>query len=197
LTSRKAFHALPQMLAYQESVGTEHYRSQMKRLEWHPDYIRVLKVIEGAQQGVTLLAAMADELAYCTARMITFHSGWNEQLALATHFWLKNKGFPNHDAVLFCDAYRGKLETIASQLQTEPRDVWLIDDSMPGLLEAFSTLSQAQQTVLSEHLTLVAFGHADVPAHAPIRLIPFPGWKEIQLIEKEFDYDKEIQRRQS
>lgn len=195
--TREAFDALPEAQVHLARVGVRRYQYQLDALEWHPHYVFENKVIDGAANGVRYLAERSGTLKYCTARVINFDEQWNMHLARITHIWLQNNGFPYHDQVLFCDGIPAKLTAIAAMMRNREQSVLLIDDSAKNLIEAFKGLSQDDQDILREYLTLAAFGYDECDGNYPIPVIPFPGWNEVHnlAVEKEFDY-AEKQRRQ-
>jgi hypothetical protein len=199
MLSLKAFHRLPQVQAYQEKVGQERYTRQLAILEWHPEYVVQNLMIRDALAGVHYLAELADDLGYCTARVITFHDQWNADLARMTHLWLDKWHFPNHNQVMFCDGYIGKLVAIAGYLKEEPgARVVLIDDSADMLLHAYDQLSATDQQVL-RRLTLVGFGYdedEEAPVDHPLRALPLLNWHNVFHLEKEFSHELDIRRRE-
>lgn len=191
--SREAFHELEQVKAYRAKVGEEKYRWQVEAIQWQSSYVLQCGVIEDALAGVLRLADIADDIGYCTARVIPFDEKWNKMLSASTKLWLKQQRFPNFEQVLFCDGIPAKLTTIANELRTardeqEEAHVWLIDDCIDPLLKGFSELSSDDQELLEKHLTLIGFGDDEIRIHDRLHVIPLPDWQDVQRLEKEFNY---------
>ena len=186
--TKEVFHLLPEVQAYIENVGLGRYQSQLARLQWHPGYVMQCLLIRGASEGVKYLAGKADELGYCTARMISFHDEWNRDLARATHMWLRKQQLPNSDQVLFCDGFKAKLMAIVTYLREHSgAHVLLIDDSANDLLLAYTQLDVNDQHILQNGLTLVAFGYDESVDH-PVQVVPLADWTRVGDLEKEFDH---------
>jgi hypothetical protein len=180
--TRDVFDILPEVEEYQAKVGMDRYHYQLEALRWHPDAVIACNVIDGAWHGVRYLAQRVNVLKYCTARVINFNGVWNADLARVTWIWLKNNTFPHNEQILFCDGVKEKLTKIV--------------DCPEKLLNAFGELPGADQHLLSEHLTLAAFGYDECDQGYPLNIIPFPSWKEVinLAVEKEFNYAKESRR---
>ncbi|GCE18972.1 hypothetical protein KDK_27720 [Dictyobacter kobayashii] len=118
-------------------------------------------------------------LSYCTARVINFNEQWNAALARSTWIWLKNNDFPNEGQIFFCDGPQAKLTRIVAMIRERAQSVLLIDDSLEMLLSAFDALPNENQRVLSEHLTLAAFGYEECDQESTLQVIPFPNWAEV------------------
>ncbi|GHO83002.1 hypothetical protein [Dictyobacter formicarum] len=190
IASLREFGALPQVSAHRTKVGSDRFRRQMELMRWHPLNIVGCRVIDGSVEGIQYLAQRSSSLQYCTARFIEFDAAWNTDVANSTKSWLKNNDFPNAELVMFCESPRAKLTTIAAMVRAQKQPVYLIDDSLDLLLDAFDTLSMRDRRVLKTYLTLIAFDHCEEECNQsyPLRVVPLQSWQEIQCIEKEFHH---------
>jgi hypothetical protein len=191
--TRDVFDMLPEVKAYRAKVGVNRYHYQLEALRWYPDAVITCNVIDGSWQGVRYLAQRVSALKYCTARVINFNAEWNTDLARVTWIWLKNNAFPHAEQILFCDGVKEKLTKIVAMIQEQGQHILLIDDCPDKLLKAFGELSGVDQNLLSEHLTLAAFGYDECDQDYLLNIIPFPSWKEVVnlAVEKELNYAKE------
>lgn len=173
--SLSTFYALPEVQAYRERVGEAHYTKALAWIDFHPDVLQAMHPLEGAREGVQMLARIG-HVGYYTARYSAQSEERSTAMAQATLQWLATHDFCNPTNAVFCDGLPGKLRQLA-KVAGEQTPILLVDDQYNRLLQRFTDLDEETAQLLRRSLILVAYGARTVPESAPIQAIALPSWE--------------------
>lgn len=193
--SRADFLDLPEVVACRAERGEQRFDAQFQWLRFTASALRGMTPIAGAQAGVTLLSEQAP-VSYYTARMAAY-SGSDERrsatvqklnagMIQGSQQWLTAHDFPNPKQVICCDGPRGKLLKIVELVEETDEPCLLVDDLYTELLSA--EIDEQTKSLLSEHLTLIAYRASTVPDDAWLTTIALPSWREVDALKKEIFY---------
>jgi hypothetical protein len=182
-----AFLDLPEVRAYRERTGEEKWRYNLKLVNLDPGYQSSLIPIEGAVEGVSLLAEQG--ICYATLRKVATSEEymreaiqeWNEKMRKATATWLEKNKFPD-GPILFGNTPEEKLSQVAALAEEKGEPSILIDDLYDNLLVVLPYLSEHTREVLRDHCTLVAFRAEKAPASPHITTIGLPDWHHVNRL---------------
>jgi len=179
----KDFLRQPEMGEQRERVSQQRLDHVFRLIAFDPAHLRAMDQVPGARDCLETLALIGD-VSYATCRCFPTQEELNQHIQAATFEWLDSNVFPNPEDVLFCDGYADKLTQVARLLEREDDDGILVDDSWRELLEAYDAVDFDVKHILSQRLTLWAFGASEVPQYTAIATQPLPTWKPMETYLK-------------